>query len=151
MDGETKHRVQFDLPDETLQRLDAIKDELDSTRVGVIRNALRVYEEQMKKKLGVRKMVLGNVEMLPEMSQSIFIRRIEDVARELHRYGFSRDQVLQVILSLSWRLLDELCHSYDPPIDPMSPELLITKALGEAMTTYEREERRKEEERRKTQ
>jgi len=62
----------------------------------------------------------------------------QEVARYLCSAGFSRDETLRVCLSAARDILDELCHIYDPPINPMAPEMVIAQAIRKAMDEYNR-------------
>ncbi len=135
MDEIFKQRVQLDLTQEMIERVDSLKERTEvSTRAELIRNAIKFYDAHLPR--GPRRIVLGKVEQVPPETQDLLAMRLDDVSRLLHREGFSRVETLQVCLSLAKDILDELCHVFEPPINPMAPEMVIAKALSKAMKVY---------------
>ncbi len=134
---DSRRRVQFDFSDDLLDLLDALKEETDSTRVGVIRTALKRYNDHLQKQKGPRRLVLGTVQELPLGSRDMLETRLMGLARTLCEAGFSRAETLQVCLNQANLILNELCLTWDPPINPMAPEREIARALIHAMKEYQ--------------
>ena len=133
---DTKQRVQFDLSPDTLELLDSLKEHTDvSTRAEAVRNAIKFHYDHLPR--GPRKLVLGTVTPVPEETKSMLALRLEEVARQLAPDPFiTHAEVFEACLSLAKDILFELCHIYDPPINPMAPEIVIAQALSKAMVTY---------------
>jgi len=135
---DTKQRVQFDLAPDTLALLDALKELTDvSTRAEAVRNAIKFHYDHLPQ--GPRKLVSGTAQPVPEELQRLLVSRLEDAAVEIARvYDSSRDQMFRFCLSFGKDILYELCHTYDPPINPMSPEIVIAKAIVPTMEIFTR-------------
>ena len=133
---DAKQRVQFDLSPETLELLDSLKAHTDvSTRAEAVRNAIKFHYDHLPR--GPRKLILGTVTPVPTETQDMLTMRLEDVARELALdASISHAEVFEACFFLAKDILDELCHIYDPPINPMAPEKSIAKALRKAMETF---------------
>ncbi len=133
---DTKQRVQFDFSADVLDILDRLKDRTDvSTRADAVRNAIKFHYEHLP--TGPRKLVLGTVQEVPQETRDMLALRLEEVARYLADVqNISHTEVFNACLSLAKDVLYELCHIYDPPINPMAPEIVIAKALGQAMKAF---------------
>jgi len=133
---DTKQRVQFDLAPDTLELLDSLKEQTDvSTRAEAVRNAIKFHYDHLPR--GPRKLVLGTVIPVPEETKSMLTMRLEEVARHLASDpSISHAEVFEACLSLGKDILYELCHIYDPPINPMAPEIVIVQALRKAMVAF---------------
>jgi len=89
-----KQRVQFDLSEDMLEILDALKARTDvSTRAEAVRNAIKFHYDHLP--TGPRRLVLGTVTPVPNETQSIIELRLGDVAHHLCTAGFKREEVLQ--------------------------------------------------------
>jgi len=133
---DTKQRVQFDLAPETLELLDSLKEHTDvSTRAEAVRNAIKFHYDHLPR--GPRRLVFGTVTPVPQEIQSAVAIRLEEVARHLASDpSISHAEVFEACLSLAKDILYELCHIYDPPINPMTPEMVIAQALHKAMVAF---------------
>lgn len=131
-----KQRVQFDFTPDDLELLDSLKERTSSpTRADAVRNAIRFHYDHLPQ--GPRKLVLNTVQEVPDEIQRVLASRLEDSARVIARvYDSSRDQMFRFCLSMGKDILYELCHTYDPPINPMSTEMVIAKAMIPAMETF---------------
>ncbi len=141
---DTKQRVQFDFSPDVLEILDRLKDRTDvSTRADAVRNAIKFHYEHLP--TGPRKLVLGTVQEVPHETQRMLAFRLEEVARYLADVqSISHIEVFNACLSLTKDVLYELCHIYDPPINPMSPEIVIAQALHRAMEEFYAARKRRE-------
>jgi PAS domain-containing protein len=133
---DTKQRVQFDFSPDVIEILDLLKGHTDvSTRADAVRNAIRFHYEHLPS--GPRKLVWGTAQEVPQETQRMLAIRLEEVARCLANVqDISFAEVFNACLSLAKDTLYELGHIYDPPINPMTPEIVIATALCQAMKAF---------------